>query len=218
MGVVRKSGGGPPRHAAGSASGPRARGQAGRRGHPRGHRRGNAVAGEGSHGKVPPTSLFALPLAYAFPFQFGFVNFTLGVALTFLAAALWLRLGTQGRTRLRAALFVPPLSSSGSAMPLPGACSASSSSRSNMTAPASAADRGGAPPVEQPLPACRWRRRHCSCSNGGRCAPPARLAPGKRPASCSGWSGYCGTARSPSICAARFCSMFCSWPEHGEAC
>ncbi len=59
------------------------------------------------HGKVPPTSLFALPLAYAFPFQFGFVNFSLGVALTFLAAAMWLRLGRQGRTRLRAALFVP---------------------------------------------------------------------------------------------------------------
>ncbi len=59
------------------------------------------------HGKVPPTSLFALPLAYAFPFQLGFVNFTLGVALTFLAAALWLRLGRQGRTRLRTALFVP---------------------------------------------------------------------------------------------------------------
>jgi hypothetical protein len=59
------------------------------------------------HGKLPPTSLFALPLAYAFPFQNGFVNFTLGVVLAFLAAALWLRVGKSGQLRLRAALFVP---------------------------------------------------------------------------------------------------------------
>ena len=59
------------------------------------------------HGRVPPTALFAVPLAYNFPFQFGFVNFSLGMALAFIAFALWLRLGRMGRVRLRAALFVP---------------------------------------------------------------------------------------------------------------
>nr|WP_218821386.1 hypothetical protein [Sphingomonas laterariae] len=59
------------------------------------------------HGRVPPTALFALPLAFAYPFQFGFVNFTLSVALMFLGIGLWLRLGRLGRLRLRAALFLP---------------------------------------------------------------------------------------------------------------
>lgn len=59
------------------------------------------------HGRIPPTALFALPLAYAYPFQFGFLNFTLAIALAFPALALWVRLGTTNRIRLRAALFVP---------------------------------------------------------------------------------------------------------------
>jgi hypothetical protein len=48
-----------------------------------------------------------LPLAYNFPFVFGFANYTLSMALAFPALALWLRLGRSGRLRLRAALFVP---------------------------------------------------------------------------------------------------------------
>ncbi len=60
-----------------------------------------------AHGRIPPTALFALPLAYAWPFQFGFVNFALSQALAFCATALWLRLGRGGRLGLRAALFVP---------------------------------------------------------------------------------------------------------------
>ncbi|MBA2918098.1 hypothetical protein GON01_03835 [Sphingomonas sp. MAH-20] len=64
------------------------------------------VAREG-HGRVPPTALFALPLAYGYPFQFGFINFALSAALAFPLLALWMRLGRQGRTRLRAAMFVP---------------------------------------------------------------------------------------------------------------
>jgi hypothetical protein len=60
-----------------------------------------------AHGKIPPTSYFALPLAYAFPFQMGFLNYALGVALAFLTAALWLRMGKKGDLRLRAVLFVP---------------------------------------------------------------------------------------------------------------
>lgn len=59
------------------------------------------------HGRVPPTALFALPFIYGFPFQFGFVNFALSVALAFLAFGLWLNLGRRGLTRLRGWLFVP---------------------------------------------------------------------------------------------------------------
>ncbi|MFM9978428.1 MAG: hypothetical protein ACKVOP_10355 [Sphingomonadaceae bacterium] len=58
------------------------------------------------HGYVPPTALFALPLAYGHPFMFGFVNFAMAMALALLAFALWLRLARLNRLRLRAALFV----------------------------------------------------------------------------------------------------------------
>lgn len=59
------------------------------------------------HGRVPPAALFAAPLAFGFPFQFGFVNFALSAGLAFLALGLWLHLGRQERWFLRAALFVP---------------------------------------------------------------------------------------------------------------
>ncbi|HYD12648.1 MAG TPA: hypothetical protein VEC11_07360 [Allosphingosinicella sp.] len=59
------------------------------------------------HGRIPPTTLFALPFAYNFPFLFGFVNFALALALALLAFALWLRLARKGRFGLRAALFLP---------------------------------------------------------------------------------------------------------------
>ncbi|MEI9853065.1 MAG: hypothetical protein WDN24_21965 [Sphingomonas sp.] len=59
------------------------------------------------HGRIPATALFALPLAYSFPFHFGFVNFALSMALALNAFALWLRLARQGRFRLRAILFLP---------------------------------------------------------------------------------------------------------------
>src|SRR5438270_8850464 len=59
------------------------------------------------HGRIPPTAFFALPFIYGFPFLFGFVNFTLSVALAFLAFGLWLRLGRLDRTKLRSWLFVP---------------------------------------------------------------------------------------------------------------
>lgn len=59
------------------------------------------------HGRIPPTAFLALPFIYGYPFMFGFVNFTLSVALAFLAFGLWLRLGRLGQTRLRAWLFVP---------------------------------------------------------------------------------------------------------------
>jgi hypothetical protein len=59
------------------------------------------------HGRIPPTALFALPLAYNFPLYYGFVNFSLAMALAFLAFLLWLRLGRTGRLRTRAFVFVP---------------------------------------------------------------------------------------------------------------
>lgn len=59
------------------------------------------------HGRLPPTAAFALPFAFGHPFLFGFLNYTLSVALAFLAFGLWLRLGRLGRIRLRLALFVP---------------------------------------------------------------------------------------------------------------
>ena len=59
------------------------------------------------HHRLPPTVAFALPFAFSHPFLFGFLNFTLSMALAFLAFGLWLRLGRLGRTKLRAILFVP---------------------------------------------------------------------------------------------------------------
>ncbi len=59
------------------------------------------------HGRVPATALFALPLAYSYPFQFGFVNFALSMAIALNLFALWLRLARLGHLRLRAILFVP---------------------------------------------------------------------------------------------------------------
>ena len=58
------------------------------------------------HGRVPVTAIFALPLAYHYAFQFGFVNYSLSMALAMLALGLWERLGRLKRKRLRAALFV----------------------------------------------------------------------------------------------------------------
>ena len=59
------------------------------------------------HGREPPTAFFALPFIYGYPFLFGFVNYTLSVALAFLAFGLWLRLGRLEYTKLRSWLFGP---------------------------------------------------------------------------------------------------------------
>ena len=59
------------------------------------------------HGRIPPTALFALPLAYCYPFHFGFVNFALSMAIGLNLFALWLRMGRTGHFRLRAAIFLP---------------------------------------------------------------------------------------------------------------
>lgn len=59
------------------------------------------------HGRIGAAAFFALPLAYSFPFQFGFVNYCLSMALAFIAFVFWIRLGTSGQIRLRLLLFVP---------------------------------------------------------------------------------------------------------------
>ena len=59
------------------------------------------------HGRVPATAMFALPLAYASPFQLGFVNFALATALVVAALALWLRLARGSPPWVRAIVFVP---------------------------------------------------------------------------------------------------------------
>ena len=59
------------------------------------------------HGRIPPTAAFALPFVFGHPFMFGFLNYSLAVALAFLAFGLWLQLARRGLFRLRLALFVP---------------------------------------------------------------------------------------------------------------
>ena len=59
------------------------------------------------HGRIPATALFALPIAYSYPFHFGFINFALAMGIALNAFALWLRLARLGKFRLRAVIFVP---------------------------------------------------------------------------------------------------------------
>ncbi len=59
------------------------------------------------HGRIPATALFALPLAYAFPFHFGFVNFALSMGMALLAFGWWLRLARLGKFHFRSLVFLP---------------------------------------------------------------------------------------------------------------
>lgn len=49
------------------------------------------------HGRVTPFAVAAIPLLYGYPFNYGFINYTLSMALALLAYAAWLRLHRQGR-------------------------------------------------------------------------------------------------------------------------
>ena len=53
------------------------------------------------HGRLPATAALAVPLAYSYPFEFGFVNYCLAMAIAFLGYAFALRLTRLGRPRLR---------------------------------------------------------------------------------------------------------------------
>lgn len=68
---------------------------------------GFLLAAREVHGRLPPTAFLALPLAWSYPYLWGFANFNLSMALAFLAFALWLRMGKSGRPDLRFLLFVP---------------------------------------------------------------------------------------------------------------
>lgn len=57
------------------------------------------------HGRITPFAICALPLIYAFPFQYGFLNFSLSMALAMLAFAAWLHL-RQSQVAWRAPLFL----------------------------------------------------------------------------------------------------------------
>jgi len=59
------------------------------------------------HGRIPPTALFAIPFVYGYPFNFGFINFALSVALALNAYGLWLHLTNASQIRLRTLLFIP---------------------------------------------------------------------------------------------------------------
>lgn len=51
---------------------------------------GYLLLSRAAHGRVVASALFALPLAYGNPFQYGFLNFTFATALSTLAMALWI--------------------------------------------------------------------------------------------------------------------------------
>jgi hypothetical protein len=55
------------------------------------------------HGHIPPTAYFAAPFAFSYPFQFGFVNFSIATALAFIAFSLWLRMEAN---RYRSIVFL----------------------------------------------------------------------------------------------------------------
>lgn len=59
------------------------------------------------HGRITPFSVLALALIYGVPFNWGFLNFSLAMALALLAFNLWYYLSRTGHPRLRTALFVP---------------------------------------------------------------------------------------------------------------
>lgn len=68
---------------------------------------GAALIAREIHGRVPPTAALAFVFAYNFPFNLGFVNFSLAAALALLAFGLWLHLGRLGRPILRRVLLAP---------------------------------------------------------------------------------------------------------------
>ncbi len=60
------------------------------------------------HSAVPPNALFAFPLAAAFPYQFGFVNFWLALALALHALATWVQMLRRGVSpAVQAISFLP---------------------------------------------------------------------------------------------------------------
>lgn len=59
------------------------------------------------HGRITPLALLAAPLAYALPYQMGFLNFSLGVAVALMLLALWVRLDRPAGRTTQVLAFVP---------------------------------------------------------------------------------------------------------------
>ncbi|PNU04210.1 GtrA family protein [Novosphingobium guangzhouense] len=66
---------------------------------------GYLLLSRAAHGRVAVTALFAVPLALGNPFQFGFLNFTLGMALATLALAWWISPSMAEQPRRRWLVF-----------------------------------------------------------------------------------------------------------------
>ena len=66
---------------------------------------GYLLLSRAAHGRVTATTLFALPLAYGAPLQYGFLNFLLTTALATLSLALWISQPMRARPALRYGLF-----------------------------------------------------------------------------------------------------------------
>ncbi|TCM17103.1 hypothetical protein EDF56_106219 [Novosphingobium sp. PhB165] len=66
---------------------------------------GYLLLSRAAHGRVVATALFALPLAYGNPFEYGFLNFTFATALSTLALALWISPWAQAQPRRRWLVF-----------------------------------------------------------------------------------------------------------------
>jgi hypothetical protein len=49
------------------------------------------------HGRITPFAVAAIPLLYGYPFNYGFINYALSMALGMLAFVVWLRLHRAGR-------------------------------------------------------------------------------------------------------------------------
>ena len=59
------------------------------------------------HGRLPPTTLLALPLVYSYPFEYGFLNYCFSTALATWALALWIHLDQPELRAKRWLPFVP---------------------------------------------------------------------------------------------------------------
>ena len=57
------------------------------------------------HGRVTPFAVAAIPLLYGYPFNYGFINYALSMALAMLAFVLWLRLH-RGEREVAARLWL----------------------------------------------------------------------------------------------------------------
>lgn len=60
-----------------------------------------------AHGRIPVAAGFALPLAFGYPFQLGFVNFCLAAAMALAGLAWWIRLARTRPPWVRLAVMVP---------------------------------------------------------------------------------------------------------------